>query len=385
MCEMLVVFCALGSDISDVSTVMETLRAGVQQWQTEITFRSTFSLRSGYSTSVDAALRGEIDPTIEGAAGTSYEAKGFFHKKGPKIRYAIDFGSPVQVRPSAPLEMRSATSVYKNIPFDETTDGRVVVAYNARRGKLVGRAVVEEKPDLTTLRVGTGKATGRFINPMNPLYGAEWDPFGDLPAVAVNTVDEGHLEVVCFRKDENGNEHHKRVLFWTKPSRPVVKRMELELVRSDGRRFGAYAALSDYKLCPGGYVARQVAFARVVSGGRVPVPVPVRVRVMVWRSEDLGDVPPSDEDFVITIPADVWVTGLKKAPPKGSVRQLDPSKIELSDLEDLEAQDRELRALREGVRPSRNPSGRYVLWGSLAFGVLVVLAVGVRWYAAKRR
>lgn len=377
MREMLVVFCALGSDVKDVAVVMETLRAGVEEWQREVVFHSTFRLRSGFAKSVESGLRGELDPTRQGSSSACYEASGSFHKMGANVRFAIDFGSPVEAVGSIPQEGRKAPKVYRNVPLDESTDGRVIVGSSPRRGKLAGRAVVEEKPDASTLRAGTGERTGHFINPLNPLYGADWDPFGGLPAVTLNAVDEEHLEVVCFGRDEYGNERHRRVLFWTKPSRPLVTKVSSELVYPDGGRFGAYAALSDFKLCPGGYVARQVAFARQQRGGPV--------RAMVWRSEDLGDAPPSEEDFVVTIPADVWVMGLKNAQPAGTVRQLDPSKIKLSDVVDIEALDREREAQREGRGASTRFSGWFAVWGGMTLLVLILLSVGIRWYAVKGR
>jgi hypothetical protein len=106
----------------------------------------------------------------------------------------------------------------------------------------------------------------------------------------------------------------------------VVERITRDEPSKVLRRDEYQAILSDFRECPGGWVARRVLLVALQQNDVI--------RVREWRSDDLGDQPPTEADFAVTIPSDVRVVGIKRGFPTGSVRAMDPSKVNLLDLED---------------------------------------------------
>ena len=168
-------------------------------------------------------------------------------------------------------------------------------------------------------------------------------------------------------KDEQGREWHRRVACWTKPSPPVVEAITTDVVDPDGRRDQMIARLSEFRECPGGLVARRVVYVDVAPGNPI--------LVHEWRSEDLGDVPPSRDDFVVAVAPTTTVYGFKQKLPRGTPRRLDPSKIELSELIDYDAIEQE-QISRAASRESGASGVRHSMtWISVGILVLIVLTV----------
>lgn len=263
-----------------------------------------------------------------------------------------------------------------HMSFDEVSDGRVEVSYYPPtrlappEGGAFGSVAQVGKKRTKASNFAAGPNTETYIHPLKPWPNPERDPFGQFPVLAVNTVDEEHVEVISHKTYESGAERHCRVLCWTKPSPPVVEKITREFVSPDGTRDKAFALLSDFKECPGGLVARRVLF--VGLHGRD------RISVQEWRSEDLGDLPPSSDDFAITVAPTTMITGFKQGAPEGKVRRLEPSKIQLADLIDYEAlqgaSERERRAHEEPSEKPIGPGRRWMIWIS---GGLVVLLLSI--------
>jgi hypothetical protein len=363
--------CAIGSGPSESDrAIAETLRAAVEQWQREVAFRSTYRLRSGLAGSLEAALRGEINPKLGGGPSMRFEATGVFHKQGPNLRCSINFvGGPLMLSPAK----SDQPPPLLNRPWDEASDGRVQVSYYAPttlrppKGTYASVAQVEKRRRETP-SMAAGYFTETYINPLRPWANPHDDPFGVLPLAGVKTVDAEHVEVASQEKSESGIEKHWGVLYWTKPSPPVVQKVSLELVFSDGQRAEMFSVLSDFKQCPGGMVARRVLLANPST--------PNLVSVEEWRSPDLGERPPSSEDFAITVAPTTIVHGFKDEPRNAKIRRLEPSKIQLADLEDYEALKEQAEARRRAYeeelqpRPSRSP-----IWAICGAGGLAVLLV----------
>jgi hypothetical protein len=195
-----------------------------------------------------------------------------------------------------------------------------------------------------------GPMSGWTILPLIPIRSTAEQPFESLQIEDMRAIDEEHVEVLCTGRQQGRNKRvdyvemrNRRILFWTKPVPPVVERIDEQIERisleTPGKFLGRdeiHAVLSDFKACPGGMVARRVRYVEQSEGLRAKrwkLDEP-GVRVLEWSSEDLGDQPPTDADFTMSIPADVRLTGLKQAIPPGTVRKLDLNKIGPSDLEE---------------------------------------------------
>lgn len=370
------ILCTIGSSASDL-TVAETLRAAVEQWLTEVEFRSTYRLRAGFADSLEDALRGEINPKIRGGPAQQFEATGVFHKLGSNLRLSINFvGGPVFLSGETKVSEIAPAMTLTNTSFDEVSDGRVEVSYyppttfRPPKGTMGTVARVSKKQTKPS-SFAAGTHTEMRINPLKPWPSPEKDPFGQLPVVGVETVDEEHVEVICQEKYQSGDEGHRRVLFWTKPSPPVVEKITEEYGPPDGRRDKSFALLSHFKECPGGLVARRVLWVFVSRSGSI--------NSQEWRSDDLGNAPPSSEDFVITVAPTTKITGFRQAPPERTARRLEPSKIQLADLVDYqalgEARERERQARKKASNSRGSAMRTYMIWisGSLVLVLILVL------------
>jgi hypothetical protein len=339
------ILCAVGSPPSDTPTI-ESLRGDVQRWSEAVSFRCTFRLRSGMANSTAEALRGEVDSKL-GSLYSRWECRGEFQKLGPKMRCVIDYGSPgFQFGPKrvdVTLE-----------PVEEATNGLVMAQRYLKRGELFGEkarvARVEPWRKTQGQTLLAGPMSGAAILPLIPMHSPAEQPFESLQVEDVRAIDGEHIEVLCNGRQQGRNERidyvetrNRRIIFWTKPVPAVVQSIEEHVERTSLEgptrvlgRDEIHAILSDFKLCPGGMVARRVRYVEQSEGLRArrwKLEEP-GVRMLEWISEDLGDQPSTDADFTMTIPSDVRLVGLKQGLPPGTERRLDLSKIGPSDLEE---------------------------------------------------
>jgi hypothetical protein len=378
MLKALLILCAVGSPPMDTPTA-ESLRKDVRRWSEEVSFRCTFRLRSGMANSIGEALRGEVDSKL-GSAYSRWECRGEFQKLGPNMRCVNDYGSPgFQYGPKkgeVTLE-----------PVEEATNGLVMVRRFLRRGEIFGEgarvAKIEplRKPEGQTILAGP--MSGVTILPLIPMHSTAEQPFESLRIEDIRVIDGEHVEVHCTGQHHGQNNkvdyvetRNRSILFWTKPVPPVVQRIEehAERVSPEGptRYLGRdeiHAVLSDFKQCPGGMVARRVRYVERSEGLRArrwKLEEP-GVRLLEWSSEDLGNRPPTDADFVMSIPSDVRLIGLKQASLAGTAGKLDLGKIRPSDLEEQVA----------ARTPRETPLLRTGLGRLLASWVIEVIVFGV--------
>jgi len=345
MLKAFLILCTVGSPPSDTPTA-ENLRRGVQRWSEEVSFRCTFQLRSGVANSTAEALRGEVDSKL-GSLYFRWVCRGEFQKLGPKMRCVIDFGSPG-------FQYGLGRGEITLEPVEEATNGLVVAQRFLRRSEIFGEearvATVKpwRKPQGQALLAG--RMSGTTILPLIPMRSTAEQPFESLRVEDVRAIDGEHFEVLCTGRQQGRNRRidyvemrNRRIIFWTKPVPPVVERIEEHIERTSleapTRLLGRdeiHAILSDFKACPGGMVARRVRYVEQSEGLRAKrwkLEEP-GVRLLEWSSEDLGDQPPTDADFMMSIPSDVRLVGLKQGLPPGTARRLDLSKIGPSDLEE---------------------------------------------------
>lgn len=302
---------------------------GLEQWRNDVRFRSTYRFRQGYAKAVEAGLRDGVDPSIKEPAGGVFEATGVFHKKDNLMRFSLDYGQPpvpVQPPPGGPAPPPGGRAV-RNVSYDEVTNGRIQVRYHpgaSGDNVIVGR----RRPEV----IGAGQLSQTESNPLYPYQNPRFDPFtlwdlgaGQLPAGReVVTVDDSHRAVVLSQ--DGAWKQSRRVLFQTKPAPAVITQIVEVTTRPNGKASETHIRLSDFRDCPGGRVARRVVTVGTNEGGRVVV--------REWVSNDLGDVPPTNTDFVIRIAENTSVGGYRQAPPRGANdRRIDISTITEDDLD----------------------------------------------------
>jgi len=213
------------------------------------------------------------------------------------------------------------------VSYDEVTNGRIQVRYHP--GASGNNASVERRQPTV---IGAGQFSEIESNPLSPYRNPRFDPFklwnfaADQPPAGreVANVDDSHRAVVLSQ--DGVWKQSRRVLFQTKPAPAVITQIEEVTTPPNGKASETHIRLSDFRDCPGGRVARRVVNVRKDEGGRVIV--------REWVSNDLGDVPPADTDFVIRIAPNTSVGGYRRTPPRGADdRRIDISTITEDDLD----------------------------------------------------
>lgn len=324
------------SDRELVDTI-DALNAGINQWQTDICFRSTFRLRQGYAKSLDDALRSGVDPSIPGPPNAVFEAAGIFNKRFDLYRYRIDYGrAPVVLQSSPPARgggdrtFMGASQVAANPSFDEMSDGRIQVRYDLNQSGNVVH-VTRQRLDAGT---GAGVLSEAELTPIRPYMNPRFRPFelwrfGDKADESplfreAKAIDNDHLDVV-IRQDGN-HRQFRRIRMRISVSPPVITEIDERSGESQRDLKESYIRLSDFQDCPGGFVARRIRSIQRHSGKD-------QVRVRDWESTDLGAITVADADFVMKLGANTPVRGLEAPPSLGDTdRSLSLTRIRDDDL-----------------------------------------------------
>jgi hypothetical protein len=169
-----VMLCVVGIDTSNIPPPT-SLRADVHQWQADVSFRCTFTLRSGVAESIERALQGATNPRL-GSDYSRWEARGQLMKLGSKARCLIDYGtSGFQYGPDnhdITLE-----------PVEETTDGSIVIRRFLKRHEIFGQYAKVASVALVDKDRGEVwglSMTSSAILPLSPMHSDQEQPFESL-------------------------------------------------------------------------------------------------------------------------------------------------------------------------------------------------------------
>jgi hypothetical protein len=288
----------------------EALRAAYLEWQANVAFKGTFQLRAGISRSRDDAVQLKFDPQLNSPSSNTFEGNGEIAKLGSSIRYRIDYGPIVRLD-----KMKTF-----GLPFDESTNGEVVVSYSILRDNIGNVATVMRHP-ASLGRSAAGPQTATELSPLNLLKSND-GLFSNMKLVTVTPIDDGHVVVDLERADVAGVEYLRQITFATAYELPVVEKVA-DKYRYKGKSGQAECLASDFQNCPGGMVPRRLLFFLRPLGAQ-------NFLVRHWTSTNLGDETPTEDDFVITVPATTSVIGLKQPLPQTIERRLDPHKLNIN-------------------------------------------------------
>ncbi len=193
-----------------------------------------------------------------GSPYSRWECRGEFQKLGPKMRCAIDFGSPGYRYGPARGEITLE-------PVEEATNGLVAARWFPRRGEIFGEKAKVASVQRSVKPQGQALLAGWMsqptILPLIPMRSTAEQPFEALVVDDVRAIDAEHVEVLCSGRQQGRNRRtdyverrKRRITFWTKPVPPVVERIEEHNERTSleasARLLGRdeiHAILSDFR------------------------------------------------------------------------------------------------------------------------------------------
>lgn len=373
----------------DVAEMMSVFVAAIHQWRDAVEFCCTFTYRQAW-----VASREDAEDALAGRWPEDEErTTGVHHKQGDRVRLRWDRG-----RPPVATDVAGGGVVFSEVSFDEVSVGPLMLAHRKRYG--VQRDVIwvtprPDRPD-AMYRAGPTDGSGVHLTPFGA-GGGRGGIMSPLEYLPKRIRDRGGRFRCRVRREDpdrvlfhmegawtNGEMEHQRsvrVTFWTRPALPVIERVDMLTRFGDDAPTEYTLLLSDFVECGGGMMARRI---EGVSG---PYPPPANAPegqphdkpwlAREWVSRDLGERDPQPDDFVVSVPADVEVRGLRSRPPRGEPLTIDLSQLTLDDLDQGGSFVAEARS-QSGTR------GR-VLSMLLATGLLVIVVfVCTRQLAARR-
>lgn len=174
------------------------------------------------------------------------------------------------------------------------------------------------------------------------------------------TGESDRLSVKLEREHTDGQKQIRTVTFRMDESDPIVERISHTVIHDDGKANEYHVVLSRFVDCGGVLLPSLIRRAHKlgVSG----------VHGLTWRSSDMGDRAPTDDDFVVSVPAGVSLHGLKIRPDPDAVRDIDISSISPDELGDWVGPEQQ-RAVGQAKEPE-SYAGYYIV-------AIVVLGVAV--------
>jgi hypothetical protein len=304
----------------EASLLIESLRAGLLQWERDVEFKATYVARAGKARSLADPETGNIDPlqvTIQGS--------GVLIKDGPNLRQSIDFdigglrvASPLPADGSRP----STYQVGGLRPVHQLSTESATIFYHPRvqvagtpGWQVGGSAHLQQSTPDQQGELAAARFPG-IVTPLSPSSRAGMpvskllDRDALLPGDDQSSIDRrvyrkgpDRIEVVMQTPTQT-----VRLVFWTAPFPPVLKAIYKENRRNPDRGTYRYRSISsDFRQCPNGMVP-----ARVVSTSAYDSKPLCNFKE--WVSEDLGRESPESTDFKLDLPPDAFIGGMTELP-----------------------------------------------------------------------
>lgn len=350
-----------GEDLADA------LQAGIEEWRQTIEFVGRYRYRQAMADSKEDALSGRFGKVVGKPEDV---VVGMIAKKGSDMRWSVEFDRP-------PVK-QGASKEATNVSFDAATVGNLQVNYFPKRGSFGNSATVSVRPEETEDLIQAGQFNRDVPNPFSFNGGTDGKPFerfmarpgyGEKLRIEVLPPKSDAIGLSFIRVGDDGHKIVSAVRFTTEYSPPVIESISVRIeFRSEITESSMIA--SQFVQCNGGAIAthlRQVQGPVTVANSRTKKWI-----AREWISADLGVREPTNQDFVLTIPAGVSIRGLKKPPLRDKPFELD---LRALTEDDLYAGPLELGDVQFEDRPASNLFPR-LLWtglGTIAVGLLLFI------------
>ncbi|MEW4530877.1 hypothetical protein [Maioricimonas sp. JC845] len=361
---------------SENEALKAALVASLRQVRASAEFRATYQRNDGTLTEWPESIDAVRAMPMRNVASGIYVKLGEYERQ--RLIYA---GASISEEANFPGKAGQTVSVIQNLSSDEMRGPGLHLRYIPRQRHNSGNASLSAIPD----EAGhAGDCTGSFIemSPLNPMMGCLEHFPGDphsrfaLADFAVEELDDVRVSLTAVRHFDGSPPYGvERSLVWrTDFDIPVIEQVASVVTYDDESRPPRRKEcwLSDFRKCNDVMIASRILLLSndafiMQDGERLP-----RVRVREWRSSDLGDVPPTPDDFIITLPADVMLGGMGGVAASGEERtirflDLTPEDLGTSIMEFVPA------AMASDLPPADNR--RSWRLGVLLFGNVVVITI----------
>jgi len=314
----LVVVCVSALSTDAVGGVFENnpsfnaLEAAWKTWKSSVEFKGEYVLREGNAATKELALEGRFGSQAGNPKAENY-ATGVFIKLGDRMRYSQEYKVHSDLKKNGGVERF----------FDEISTNALSLQSEFKGGQL--SATVIPRPDNLAGVVVSGTWMLTAFHPFSAgvkLDGTLKDFLDARPGIDEKVVsasivkpDASHIEIQVVKTFEKADTlaHHCR--FRTDVVPPVIERIEIigSDLQSRNVKQECVVSFEDFVQCKGGLMPRCVrkAFGPIVPVGK-DRPVWIADE---WKSNDLGETTPTENDFVYIAPEGSSIVGLNAKVP----------------------------------------------------------------------
>lgn len=367
-------FLAMPADAFSQEDVVNTLAAARTQWLEEVNFKCKYTVK----------VRNAAAPSVTDVFAENYfdqqpvHSTGVLCKLGNKTRISVEY-------PNGSRELNSDDNRQRilNPSLDYIANSDVLLTFHPSLRKENSKAttrsidhvVFERTIDPNTQKVAS-RLLQKTVNPLFPRGDSDFDMLeaAGLPncKAVVTEVERGseHLTVLTSSSciiEGQALTKNVRTRWRTDASIPVVDRIEESIDEKDaGHLLTTYIELFDFQPCPNGLVPRRIVHAVSVDGV---------YEALEWRSADLGEYPPTPDDFILTVAPNVPTLGLKSRPTLAGEIVLDMNILSVSDL--IPEGDIEPEVTAESLNDDKekNLTGTIFFWANCTVVIALVAAV----------
>lgn len=373
---------ALDVQISDDDkVVVRALESAHRKWLREVSFVCTYQYIQKRAKSISAALSGmgeQVPDSIR--TGVFNKALGF-------LRHSSDWQTPPQV-----TKHSDGKTEVRRADFDEVSNDEILATVTPDRG-FVDRAQlwIESRDGSSSGRAGiagkydAGRFSSRMMSPLN-FNGYEGEDYFSLTGraqdavrrVTENSANSIEVETVYRIESTKVNE---TVEYMLTHGVPVVSRVTRTMSSMNGKPvFEMVAEGSNWVECEGGPVATVI---RSVSRNPDPKFPEMLYLVQEWKSDDLGKRTPVLEDFMLNVPEDTLIYGVKSSERVLIDGKLDLTKIDSHGLIDGPS-DTTLAALGVTVPATESVSEKNSFFPLIVAANLVLILAVAGWLLLRR-
>lgn len=306
-----------GNTVVGQTPTFKVLEAAIDQWYEQVEFVCSYEITRAEALSLDDALAGKA------VQGTSKPySYGKVVKKGGKTRQSLNYHDP-------PKQVSANEITFK--PSEGVSNGEVEIYYSPNGDFTVPTISFNRLEQRSNRDRFQWQFLGPEVSPLNLTGSARAHPLRSLGERAVlagepkvTGTNAGEIQIEMERTD--GSLAVKLIVtIDVRSTLPNAERFELRN-RENGASYERVfvAQSSDFVNHNNAKIPRRIASATRMQNDRW--------RSVVWTSKDLGQREPTDEDFVLTVPAGVRVYGLKKLPRSDRPMKFDLDQITPADL-----------------------------------------------------
>ena len=290
-------------EIENNEELLSGLDAARNTWIQNISFYGTYTYKRTVFFSEEDAYVKNIDDE------KSIVAKGIICKWKDKYRLQVLYAKGPEVSSSNTVSNRSVDAIANNGFW---------LLYNPEQGadfapsgslnKTSGRTIENVIPDLRNINT----PFSLFLDPIDKMPAST-----SLDSKNAVILGEGRMLLSFTGKSTSGNKHVKEVLVRSNEKIPVIEQIALRSVDGEGNSSSSIKKNLEWSICAGISVPSRI---RSITGPLKPIGRNDDTWIVSeWESIDIGKRPPSDEDFILTLPPNSGLVGMSHYPKDGLV------------------------------------------------------------------